>query len=65
MLAEQPEVALFNCSLSVVERRRREYAVAFALASVGLEGMTPSAMMQACARRFVNGEIDLAEFVSG
>lgn len=64
MLAEYPEVVLINGFVSAVERRRREHAVAFALASVGLEGMTPSAATMALARRFVNGEINLVEFVS-
>jgi hypothetical protein len=62
--AEPSNAALINCSLSAVERRRREHAVAFALVSVGLEGLIPSEATQARARRFVAGEISLAAFVS-
>jgi len=48
---------------SRAERVRREEAVAFARASVGLEGFTPSAQAALRARQFIDGEIDLAEFV--
>jgi len=61
---EWPDVAFIDCSLSLIDRRRREDAVAFALASIGLEGLTPSAETQERARRFVNGEIDLAQFLA-
>lgn len=52
-----------SVSVSVAERRRRERAVDFARASVGLEGFKPSKEEEAHARRFINGEIELAEFV--
>lgn len=58
---------LQNCEsndiISAVERRRRESAVNFARASVGLEGFKPSKEAEAYAQRFINGEIQLAEFV--
>ena len=46
-----------------VERRRRQDAVNFSRASVGLEGFKPSEQEEAHAKRFVDGEIDLAEFL--
>lgn len=46
------------------ERRRREEAVAFARASVGLEGFKPSVEEEALARRFVQGEISLEEYTA-
>ncbi len=52
-----------NDAISAAERRRRENAVNFARASVGLEGFKPSKKEEAHARRFINGEIELAEFV--
>lgn len=52
-----------NDAISASERRRRENAVNFARSSVGLEGFTPSRAEEAHARRFINGEIELAEFV--
>lgn len=44
------------------ERRRREEAVSFARASIGLEGFKPSLEDEALAQRFIDGEINLAEF---
>lgn len=49
--------------LSSSERRRREEAVNFARASIGLEGFKPSLEDETLAQRFIDGEIDLAEFV--
>jgi len=49
--------------ISAAERRRRENAVNFARSSVGLEGFTPSDAAEADARRFINGDISLADFV--
>lgn len=46
-----------------VERERRQRAVDFARASIGLEGFTPSRAVEERARRFIDGEIDLPEFV--
>ena len=45
------------------ERRKRQEAVNFARASVGLEGFKPSEADEQRAARFVAGEIDLADFV--
>jgi len=52
-----------NDAISAVERRRREDAASFALASVGLEGFTPSKDALEQTRRHINGEISLAELV--
>lgn len=46
-------------------RHHRQAAVDFALANVGLSGFTPSEEVQAHMRRFVDGEMDLDEFVKG
>ena len=45
------------------ERRKRQEAVNFSRASVGLEGFKPSEADEQRAARFVAGEIDLAELV--
>ena len=45
------------------ERRKRQEAVNYARASVGLEGFKPSEAYEQRAARFVAGEIDLADFV--
>ena len=45
------------------ERRKRQEAVNYARASVGLEGFKPSEADEQRAARFVAGEIDLADFV--
>jgi len=49
--------------ITVAERRRREEAVNYARSSVGLEGFQLSKADEKRARRFVDGEIDLIEFV--
>jgi Antitoxin VbhA len=49
--------------LSAEERRKREDAVRFANASVGLEGFRVTPEAEARAQRFVSGEIDLAQFL--
>lgn len=49
--------------LSPDERRRRAEAVRFANASIKLEGLILSAAAHARAKRFIDGEIDLAEFL--
>lgn len=46
------------------ERRKRQEAVSYARASVGLEGFKPSQADEEHAARFIAGEIDLAEFVA-
>lgn len=51
-----------NDIISAAERQRRKNAVNFSRASVGLEGFKPS-KEEARAQRFINGEIDLNEFV--
>jgi hypothetical protein len=43
------------------ERRKRQAAVDFARASVGLEGFKPSEEAEAQIRRYIEGEIELAE----
>lgn len=54
-----------NNVISAEEHCRRENAVNFARASVGLEGLKPSEEEEAHAHRFVSGEIQLDEFVRG
>ena len=49
--------------ISDEERQRRKEAHDYARASVGLSGFVLSAEDEAHAERFINGEIDLAEFV--
>jgi hypothetical protein len=46
------------------ERRKRQEAVNFARANVGLEGLNPSEAVEQQAARFDAGEIDRAEFVN-
>lgn len=41
----------------------RQQAVDFARASVGLEGFTPSESAEMFAAQYVNGEIDIVDFV--
>lgn len=45
------------------ERERRSRAVAFARASLYLEGISPSVVCLKQAQRFIRGEIDLVEFL--
>jgi hypothetical protein len=45
--------------------RRREEAVRFADASIGLEGFVVSAAEKVRADHFIAGEIDLAAFLNG
>lgn len=52
-----------HVALSPEERRAREAAVRFANASVGLEGFRVSPEAEERARRFIDGEMDLAEFL--
>ena len=49
--------------ITEAERRKRQEAVNFARANVGLEGFKPSEEAEQRAARFVAGEIDLAEYV--
>lgn len=45
-------------------RSLRQQAVEFARASVRLEGFKPSVAAESLAAQYVNGEIDIADFVS-
>lgn len=53
-----------NAGITAEERQRRQEAVDGALANVGLEGFVPDAATQERARRWVNGEISMAELVA-
>ena len=46
------------------ERRKRQAAVNFAGASVGLDGFKQSPECEAQAVRFINGEIEIAEVIA-
>ena len=50
-------------ALSAEERRTREAAVRFADANIGLEGFRVEPEEQARAQRYIDGEIDLDEFL--
>jgi hypothetical protein len=50
-------------TISGAERDRRVAAVNYARASVGLEGFSLSAADEEHAQRFIDGDIDLEEFV--
>lgn len=50
-------------AISEAERKRREEAVNYARASVGLEGFKLSPADEVHAKRFISGEIELSEFV--
>lgn len=50
-------------TISDTERSRRQSAVNYARASVGLEGFSLSEADEAHAQRFVDGQINLQEFV--
>src|SRR5690606_14877975 len=50
-------------TISDAERSRRQSAVNYARASVGLEGFSLSEADEAHAQRFVDGQISLQEFV--
>ncbi|WP_129526945.1 antitoxin VbhA family protein [Achromobacter agilis] len=50
-------------TISDIERSRRQSAVNYARASVGLEGFSLSEADEAHAQRFVDGQISLQEFV--
>lgn len=63
-LALQGNIHAPRARLSADERARRQEAVDYARASIGLEGFTLSQADEDHARRFINGEIDLAEYVA-
>lgn len=50
--------------ITPAERRERENAVQEAHASVALEGFQQTPESMARAQRFINGEIDLDEFIA-
>jgi hypothetical protein len=50
-------------ALTPAERKKREEAVNYARASVLLEGFKLSPADEERGRRFINGEISMAEFV--
>jgi hypothetical protein len=52
-----------KAAITEEERRRREAAVRFADASIGLEGLPVSLEGQERARQFIDGEIDLEAFL--
>ena len=52
-------------AISPAERKRRQEAVNYARASVGLEGFKIGKAEKQHARRFINGEIDMPEFLNG
>ncbi len=52
-----------NKMISGAERDRRVAAVNYARASVGLEGFALSEADEEYAQRFINGDIDLKDFV--
>lgn len=58
-MKEQAEDKRF--AISKLEQMNRQDAVDFALASLALEGLTPSPDVQRKARRFVNGEISVGD----
>lgn len=52
-----------DSTISVAERERRQKAVDFAHASVFLSGFKLSDEAKKHAQRFINGEIELQEFL--
>lgn len=50
--------------ISAAEQKRREKAVAFAYDSSALEGVHPSSELLAKGKLFIEGKIDLAEFLA-
>jgi hypothetical protein len=60
---EFEKAELGSSTICAAERRERQKAVDFARASIGLEGFNVSDEIEASARRFINGEIGLEEFV--
>ena len=50
-------------SITEAERRKRQDAINFARASVGLEGFKISSEDEALAVRYVNGEIEISDVI--
>ncbi|MEN9868757.1 MAG: hypothetical protein RL748_4347 [Pseudomonadota bacterium] len=57
------EKALTKSNIPPDEQRKRQAAVNFARASVGLEGFQLAPDTESIAQRFINGEIDFNEFM--
>lgn len=53
-----------HSQITDAERMRRQQAVDFARTSVGLEGLQIDAIEEARAKRFIDGEISLSEFLA-
>jgi predicted transcriptional regulator len=54
-----------SAGIGEAERQRRQDAVNYGWASVGLEGFSVSPAAREHGRRFIEGEIDLHEFANG
>ena len=50
--------------ISAEERARRQKAANFAIANIGLEGLRIDAATEELTRRFVDGEIELSDFLA-
>lgn len=50
-----------NTEITPEERLRREKEVAFAMAAVQMDGLSPSKEYEIVTQRFINGEIELSE----
>lgn len=55
--------SLANNLVSPTESRRREKAVSFARASVGLEGFQPHKSDEELSRRYIAGEISISDAI--
>jgi hypothetical protein len=56
--------AAANDAISAAESRRRQAAVNFARASVGLEGFKPHKADEELSRRYVTGEITISDAIN-
>ena len=56
-------MATLRATITPEERARRQAFVDSARANIGLEGFQPDADTEERARRYINGEITLAELV--
>ncbi len=59
MTIHPPKMTTAN--ITAAEQARRQKAVDFSRASVGLEGFAPSAAYEIEAAHYVDGQIDMAE----
>lgn len=57
------EKALIRSNITPNEQRKRQAAVDFARASIGLEGFQLAPDTERIAQRFIHGEIDFNEFM--